>query len=83
MWAIGTGVTASPQQADEAHAFIRGLVDEKFGGTIANELRILYGGSVKPDNASELLSQKNVDGALVGGAALDAKSFTQSVNAAA
>lgn len=82
VWAIGTGVTASPEQAEEAHAFVRGLISEKFGGTIADGLRIQYGGSVKPDNAGELLAQPNVDGALVGGASLDAKSFAEIVKAA-
>lgn len=75
VWAIGTGVTASPEQAQDAHAFVRGVVSNKFGETIANKLRIQYGGSVKPDNAQELMSQPDVDGALVGGAALDAEGF--------
>jgi triosephosphate isomerase (TIM) len=66
LWAIGTGQTASPEQAQEAHAFIRSLID----------VPILYGGSVKPDNAGELLAQPDVDGALVGGASLDVDSFT-------
>lgn len=82
VWAIGTGVTASPEQAEESHAFVRGLIAEKFGGTVAGGLRIQYGGSVKPDNARELLAQPNVDGALVGGASLDAKSFAEIVKAA-
>ncbi len=75
VWAIGTGVTASPAQAQDAHAFVRGVISNKFGETIANALRIQYGGSVKPGNAQELMSQPDVDGALVGGAALDAEGF--------
>jgi triosephosphate isomerase len=72
VWAIGTGRTATPEQAQEAHAFIRGLLD----------VPILYGGSVKPDNAAELLSQPDVDGALVGGASLEVESFTAICRAA-
>ena len=72
VWAIGTGKTASPEQAQEAHAFLRGLVD----------VPILYGGSVKPENAAELLSQPDVDGALVGGASLDVESFAAICEAA-
>jgi triosephosphate isomerase len=72
VWAIGTGKTASPEQAQEAHAFLRGVLD----------VPILYGGSVKPDNAAELLGQPDVDGALVGGAALDVDSFAAIVEAA-
>ncbi len=82
VWAIGTGVTATPEQAEEAHAFTRELVAEAFGGTVAADLRIQYGGSVKPDNAAELLAKENVDGALVGGAALQADSFAAIVKAA-
>jgi triosephosphate isomerase len=82
VWAIGTGVTATPDQAQEAHAFVRGLVKEAFGATIADGLRIQYGGSVKPDNAAELLGRDDVDGALVGGAALKADSFAAIVKAA-
>jgi triosephosphate isomerase len=67
VWAIGTGLTATPEQAQEAHAFVKGLVD----------VRVLYGGSVKPDNAEALLAQPDVDGALVGGASLDVDSFTE------
>ena len=73
VWAIGTGKTASPEQAREAHAFIKGLLD----------VPVLYGGSVKPDNAAELLSQPDVDGALVGGASLEVESFTAICQAAA
>jgi triosephosphate isomerase (TIM) len=75
VWAIGTGKTASPQQAEEVHQFIRELIGKKFSVEFAKNLGILYGGSVKPDNSKELLSQKNIDGALVGGACLDADSF--------
>ncbi len=75
VWAIGTGKTASPEQAQEAHAFIRGLLASRYGSTVAEQIRILYGGSVKPSNAGELLAKPDVDGALVGGAALDPDSF--------
>jgi triosephosphate isomerase len=81
VWAIGTGVTASPEQAEEAHAFVRGLVKDQFGAAVADGLRIQYGGSVKGDNAAELLARPNVDGALVGGAALKANDFAAIVNA--
>ncbi len=74
VWAIGTGKTASPAQAQEVHAFIRTVLKEKFPG-IGAKIRILYGGSVKPDNVEELLSQKDIDGGLVGGASLKAKDF--------
>lgn len=82
VWAIGTGVTASPDQAEEAHAFIRGLVKDQFGSAVAESVRIQYGGSVKPDNAAELISKPNVNGFLVGGAALKADSFAAIVKAA-
>ncbi|MFP6581538.1 MAG: triose-phosphate isomerase [Candidatus Hydrogenedentota bacterium] len=82
IWAIGTGVVATPEQAEEAHAFVRNVVKENFGTPVADALRIQYGGSVKPDNAEELLGQPNVDGALVGGAALEAASFEAIVRAA-
>lgn len=75
VWAIGTGKTASKEQAQEAHAFIRALVGELFQKDIAAQTRILYGGSVKPTNIDELMAQPDIDGALVGGAALDALSF--------
>jgi len=81
VWAIGTGVTASPDQAQEAHAFVRGLVKDQFGATVADGLRIQYGGSVKPDNAAELMAKPDVDGSLVGGAALKADSFAGIVKA--
>ena len=76
VWAIGTGKTASPEQAQEVHVFIRELISEIFGNDTAENLIIQYGGSVKPDNAHELLSQNDIDGALVGGACLEADSFT-------
>jgi triosephosphate isomerase (TIM) len=76
VWAIGTGKTATTAQAQEAHAFIRKLVAGMFGETVAKRVRIQYGGSVKPANARELMSQPDVDGALVGGASLDARSFS-------
>jgi triosephosphate isomerase (TIM) len=81
IWAIGTGRTATPEQAQEAIAFIRGLIDAR-SDTAAAAIRILYGGSVKPDNAAELLSQPDVDGALVGGASLDPGDFAAIVDAA-
>jgi triosephosphate isomerase len=77
VWAIGTGKTASPEQAQEAHAFIRKLVATMYEKDIASQIRILYGGSVVPDNIDSLMSQEDVDGALVGGAALDAESFAR------
>lgn len=82
VWAIGTGKTASPEQAEEVHAQIRGLLTELFG-EVAETIRIQYGGSVKPDNAAELLGKPNIDGALVGGASLKADSFAAIVAAAA
>jgi triosephosphate isomerase len=75
VWAIGTGKTATTAQAQEAHAFIRGLLVSQFDETVARRVRIQYGGSVKPANARELMSQPDVDGALVGGASLEARSF--------
>lgn len=80
VWAIGTGKTASPAQAEEAHKFIREKITKLFGLSIAENLIIQYGGSVKPENAKELLSQKNINGALVGGACLKAKSFVDIIN---
>jgi triosephosphate isomerase len=75
VWAIGTGKTATTAQAQEAHAFIRGLLVKMFDENVARRVRIQYGGSVKPSNARELMSQPDVDGALVGGAALEVRSF--------
>lgn len=82
VWAIGTGKVATPDQAQEVHAEIRRSLAAQFGESIAAEIRIQYGGSVKPDNAASLLSLPDVDGALVGGAALKADSFAAIVNAA-
>ena len=76
VWAIGTGKTATPQMASDAHAIIRGEAGKAFGDEFAANLRILYGGSVKPDNAKALMSEEEIDGALVGGASLDPKSFS-------
>jgi len=81
VWAIGTGVTASPEQAQETHAFIRSVLADRAGGEAADAVRLQYGGSVKPDNAAELLGQEDIDGALVGGASLDAGSFIGIVKA--
>lgn len=75
VWAIGTGKTATTAQAQEAHAYIRGLLASLFDDTVSRRVRIQYGGSVKPSNARELMSQPDVDGALVGGASLEARSF--------
>ena len=75
VWAIGTGKVATPAQAEEVHADLRGLLESSYTAEIASKIRILYGGSVKPGNASELLSQENIDGALVGGASLKADDF--------
>jgi triosephosphate isomerase len=75
VWAIGTGKTATPQMAADAHAIIRSEAAESFGEDFADNLRILYGGSVKPENAHILMSETEIDGALVGGASLDPKSF--------
>jgi len=83
VWAIGTGLTATPQMAQEAHVNCRAVLAEMFEAKIASQVSILYGGSVKPDNAQELLRQPDVDGALVGGAALDPDSFAQIVEAGA
>ena len=80
VWAIGTGKTATPEQAQEMHGYIRRKIEESHGNQVADSVRILYGGSVKPDNISELMSQTDVDGALVGGASLDAESFSKIVN---
>ena len=82
VWAIGTGQVATPAEAQEAHAFIRKTLAELSDEATAERMRIQYGGSVKPDNARELMSQPDIDGALVGGASLDPRSFAQIVNAA-
>ena len=75
VWAIGTGKTATPEQAQEMHAFIRSLIAEKYGNEVAEETSILYGGSCKPSNAKELFANKDVDGGLIGGASLKADDF--------
>lgn len=80
VWAIGTGKTASDDQAQEVHAFIRNLLATMFGQSVADDIRILYGGSVKPDNVKGLMSQNDIDGALVGGASLKADSFAAIAN---
>ena len=82
VWAIGTGRNATPEQAQEAHAHIRGRLRQWFGGDAAEQCRILYGGSVKPDNIESLIKQPDVDGALVGGASLDARAFSVIVHQA-
>lgn len=81
VWAIGTGETASPEQAQEMHEFIRETVRKAFGSDIAEKVSILYGGSVKPDNAKEIFGKPDVDGGLIGGAALKADDFAAIVNA--
>jgi triosephosphate isomerase len=80
VWAIGTGQTATPEQAQAMHAFIRATLENLQGKSIADATRILYGGSVKPDNVKDLMAQTDIDGALVGGASLDANSFAAIVN---
>ena len=82
VWAIGTGLTATPQQAQEVHALIRKLLSEMYDRKIAGEIRIQYGGSAKPDNAGELMAQEDIDGLLVGGASLKADDFVAIVKAA-
>jgi triosephosphate isomerase len=77
VWAIGTGVTATSQQAQDAHAFVRSLVAELYGADTASRIRIQYGGSVKPNNAAELMACPDIDGALIGGAALEPQSFLE------
>lgn len=79
VWAIGTGKTATTDQAQEAHAFIRGAIEKKYGHGLAKSIRILYGGSVKPNNIGALMAMTDVDGALVGGASLKADSFKELV----
>ncbi len=81
VWAIGTGLTATPQQAQEVHKFIRKLIGKMYSEKLANEIRILYGGSVKPSNAGELMEQPDVDGLLVGGASLKADDFLAIIQA--
>jgi triosephosphate isomerase len=79
VWAIGTGKSATRDQAQEAHQYIRSLVETDFGAVLSNAVRILYGGSVKPDNVAQLMQMPDIDGALVGGASLDADSFSRIV----
>ncbi|MEM9894837.1 MAG: triose-phosphate isomerase [Bacteroidota bacterium] len=81
VWAIGTGKTATSVQAQQMHAFIRSQLADKFGAEIADEISILYGGSVKPENAKEIFSQKDVDGGLIGGASLKSRDFIEIVKA--
>jgi triosephosphate isomerase (TIM) len=82
VWAIGTGLTATPDQADAVHGLIRQVLVDLYDETVAQSVRIQYGGSMKPDNAADLLGQPNIDGGLIGGAALDADSFAAIVKAA-
>lgn len=81
VWAIGTGETATPEQAQEMHAFVRGLLNERFGEEAGRAVHILYGGSVKPGNAADLFGQADVDGGLIGGASLNAEDFAAIVRA--
>lgn len=80
VWAIGTGKTATKEQAQDVHQFIRSTIEKIFGNILARSIRILYGGSVKPDNIKELMEMSDVDGALVGGASLDAQTFSKIIN---
>lgn len=82
IWAIGTGITATPEQAEEIHIFIRELIDNSYGKSTAEKVRIQYGGSIKPDNAKEIFEKENIDGGLVGGASLQSKSFYEIIKAA-
>lgn len=79
VWAIGTGRTATPEQAEQMHSYIRRLLNEKYGEPVAARVKILYGGSVKPENTAQLMAKPNVDGALVGGASIKAEAFIQIV----
>lgn len=81
VWAIGTGETASPKQAQEMHQFIRDTIGKNYSNAISQQVSILYGGSVKPDNAAEIFSKKDVDGGLIGGASLQAEDFMAIINA--
>ena len=82
VWAIGTGKVATTEQAQEVHGFIRGLLTKLYGEAVSQKVRILYGGSMKPGNAPELLAQKDIDGGLIGGASLESRSFVELVKAA-
>jgi triosephosphate isomerase len=77
LWAIGTGVTATPDQAQEVHGFLRTLLMQVWGESVAHTVRIQYGGSVRPENITTLMAEPDIDGALVGGASLDATTFAQ------
>ena len=77
VWAIGTGKTATPEDADDMHKFIRNYVKENYSEALADSVRILYGGSVKPENVDSLMAKENIDGALVGGASLKDESFSR------
>jgi triosephosphate isomerase len=79
IWAIGTGKTATAEQAQEVHDYLRAIIEKNFGNGLAKTMRILYGGSVKPDNIAELMSMPDLDGALVGGASLDPVTFSKIV----
>jgi len=79
VWAIGTGLNATPQQAEDVHKYIRQLIAQKYDGAVSESVRILYGGSMKPENCVDLLKKENIDGGLIGGAALKAESFIQLV----
>jgi len=81
VWAIGTGETASPEQAQDMHAFIRKTIADHYSAELADQVSILYGGSVKPANAKEIFSKTDVDGGLIGGAALDVEQFIAIINA--
>src|SRR3989338_6019952 len=80
VWAIGTGKDAAPEQAEEVHKFIRSLLSKKYNKKISDNVRVIYGGSVKPENIKDLMKMKNINGALVGGASLDPKSFAEICN---
>ncbi len=80
VWAIGTGKTATSDEAQDVHGFLRANIEKSFGNVLANSIRILYGGSVKPDNISELMAMPDIDGALVGGASLDAETFSKIIH---
>ena len=77
VWAIGTGKTATADQAQEVHQFLRMILEKKFGNKLVKSIRILYGGSVKPDNITELMTMPDIDGALIGGASLDPETFSK------
>jgi len=79
VWAIGTGLTATPEQAQQVHAFIRQILTKLYNSNVGQQVRIQYGGSIKPDNATALFSQPDIDGGLVGGASLTASSFAEIV----